>query len=131
MLSTEPGNYNYPLFRFCYDYVRWKRFDSIKAKHDLLNYRKFRSFGKLGLFGKSEYRYDKDLEIILNHSNYRKNEIISALNHIKKRLNDNIEDVAFYKYKMLAYNLEPVHIKIVSKIMAKEIIARKIISSLS
>lgn len=36
-----------------------------------------------------------------------------------------------FLFVFLSVTLEPVHIKIASKIMAKEIIARKIISSLS
>lgn len=108
MLSTELGDLNYPLFRFCYDYIRWKTIDIGKAESVLTHYRKLRSFGKLDLFDKSENRCDKDLEIILNYSNYQKIEILSALNHIKTRLND-IEDVSFYKYEILAYNLIKCH----------------------
>ncbi len=90
--------YDYPLYRFCYDYIRWQHFNIDMAKETLVKYKKQRLFHR-------DYSYNnQDLNVIFKFYIFPENMIISALKNVEKRLSS-FDDIPFYLYRELTYFL--------------------------
>lgn len=81
--SAELGSREYPLFRFCYDYITYQSFDtrSIRtAKNDLDN---------LHLYShQSKIRNDTDLQTLYNYPCETENAVCIAMKHIVEKLHN-------------------------------------------
>ena len=96
--SIELSSEKYPLFRFCYDYVLWQKFDisKIDAAKDALE--------KLRLYDKKKSSGDKDLKILYDWWICSEDDVIEAIQSITKRLEDE-SDISFYEYGHIAAHL--------------------------
>lgn len=97
-LSTELSSEAFPLYRFCYDYIRWQYFDLSKVKPA------FEEHKKLVLYGRNSGRNDPDLLIVANYHVYSEKTVYDALQRIETRL-ENKEDIPFYNYGRLVVSL--------------------------
>lgn len=97
-LSTELSSEVFPLYRFCYDYIRWQYFDSSKVKLA------FEEHKKLILYGRNSGRNDSDLVIVESYYLYPEKTVYDALQRIESRLEDK-EDIPFYNYGRLVVSL--------------------------
>lgn len=98
VFSVELGSEKYPLFRFCFDYMRHhviKR-DKIPVAEKTLE--------KLRLYDKSKTADDPDLITIWNYYCISEAELRSAIASVQKRLSDP-SDISFYDYGPLAVHL--------------------------
>lgn len=102
-ISAKLGFGNFPLYRFCYDYIRWQEFDADKVQEA------FDAHKKLQLYDlHSESTHDEDLRTIFDYYNHSEKEVLSALKNLDRRLN-NSEDIPIYCYSKLAYSLVACH----------------------
>lgn len=97
-LSTELGTMNYPLYNFCYDYIRWKRLNADEAREILSKHK------RLMLFNQMRIGNDKDLSVIFSYHIHYESDVMVALGNVENRLRD-FEDIPFYSYEKLAYCL--------------------------
>ena len=103
-LSTSLGTNWQPLFKFCYDYIRWQKLDTRKITETRNAYREMK------LYDKNANRGDDDLRILYDFHNKTEIEVRNALNSIEERLK-NPEDIGFYNYgKLAAYLVMLSHI---------------------
>ena len=96
--SFELGNEQYPLFRFCYEYILYQRFDEalVQPAQDALE--EFRLYDR----GKSSN--DPDL-IVLNYWYLQSDkDVLSAVRNITTKL-ENQANIAFHDYENVAFNL--------------------------
>lgn len=94
-LSTLLGCNEYPLFKFCYDYIRWQKIEVeniAKAKDD---------YDKMKLYDKNADKDDIDLQRLYTYYERTESEVKEILESIEKRLK-NPEDIGFYSYRRLA-----------------------------
>lgn len=98
-LSTKLGIVKYPLYRFCYDYIRWQEFDAAKVQKTFEAHKKYILFDKNG-----DSVYDVDLSVVFAFYDHTEEEVLIALHNIENRL-DNPEDIPIYSYCKLAYYL--------------------------
>lgn len=102
-ISAKLGVGNFPLYRFCYDYIRWQEFDADKVQEA------FDAHKKMQLYDlHSESTHDEDLRTIFDYYNHSEKEVLSALKNVDSRLN-NSEDIPIYCYNKLAYSLVACH----------------------
>ena len=102
-LSTKLGTTEFPLYRFCYDYIRWQEFDAAKVQ------KTFEAHKNYDLYNKNcNFVHDMDLSVVFAYYNYSEKEVLSALHNIENRLNDP-EDIPLYSYCKLAYYLIVCH----------------------
>lgn len=94
-LSTSLGTNWQPLFKFCYDYIRWQKIDTTNIAETRDAYNKMR------LYDQNANRGDNDLRILYDYHDKTEIEVRNALNSIEKRLK-NPEDIGFYNYGKLA-----------------------------
>jgi len=94
-LSTILGSNGNPLFRFCYDYIRWKKLDATKIR-DAED-----AYHKMKLYDKHADRSDTDLQKLYSYHERTEEEVRIVLGVIEKRLKDP-EDIGFYSYGKLA-----------------------------
>lgn len=98
LLSVDLGMVNYPLFKFCYDYIRFQIIDcrSIPLAQT--------AFENLQRYDVKKSRNDPD--IITLHSWYTKSEkqVLEAIRSIESRL-DNPDDISYYEYGNLIVDL--------------------------
>lgn len=98
LVSPDLGISKYPLYRFCYNYIRWQELniddidDTLKAHKRML------------LYDKHGSKNDTDLNTIYSYLEHEENDVIDALTRIEKRLDDP-EEIPFYDYRKLAYFL--------------------------
>ena len=98
LVSPDLGISKYPLYRFCYNYIRWQELniddidDTLKAHKRML------------LYDKHGSKNDTDLNTIYSYLENEENDVIDALTRIEKRLDDP-EEIPFYDYRKLAYFL--------------------------
>lgn len=90
-LSTELGLSTHPLYRFCYDYIRWQFFDSSKVSCA------FEEHKKSLLYSKNGGKRDPDLNFLGSWSVHTEDEVLNVLRNIENRLK-NSEDIPFYQY---------------------------------
>lgn len=89
---------NYPVYRFCYNFIRWQEFNMDDFKATVLAHEKQR------IFENDKFEDDNDLKTVLYYYLYSENEIKSAFENIKHRLIKNI-GIPLYSYDKLAYAL--------------------------
>ena len=99
--SFELGDVHYPLFRFCYNYILFQRFD-----YDRLNLER-KALHEYRLYNSKHSQEDEDIRIISFWFIYPENELRETVERITSRL-QNPEDIAFYEYGNLAFNLTKV-----------------------
>ena len=87
-LSTELSSEEFPLYRFCYDYIRWQFLDLSKVNPA------FEEHKKMILYGQRSGRNDPDLQIIENYYVYPEKTVLDTLQRIETRLKDR-EDLPY------------------------------------
>lgn len=102
LVSTELGYLKYPLYRFCYDYIRWQEFDKTKVNEAVEAHQKLMLYNRHGAVN------DDDLDILFNYYIHTEQEVRNALKNIKLRLSD-FKNIPFYSYGKLAYSLVICH----------------------
>lgn len=103
LLSTNLSSKHFPLYRFCYDYIRWQEFDCESVQAAFEAHKKLKLYDRQG-----ESIYDKDLNILFNYYARSENEILIALKNVEERLDDS-EDIPIYSYSKLVYSLIVCH----------------------
>ena len=98
-ISTKLGFGNFPLYRFCYDYIRWQEFNADKVQEAFDAHKKIRLYDQHG-----ESTHDLDLRTIFDYYKHSEKEVVTALKNVEGRL-DNSEDIPIYCYNKLAYCL--------------------------
>ncbi|MEE1504375.1 MAG: P-loop NTPase fold protein [Acutalibacteraceae bacterium] len=120
-LSVELGNENYPLYRFCYDYIRWQQVDFIGVEET------FEAHNKMKLY--QHHTNDKDLLVLYNCFCCAEKDVLNSLENIDNKLDDPFI-IPFYEYSKLAnsliicrtvldYDYTPLKIKMVNNIKEK------------
>lgn len=97
-LSFELGNAQYPLFRFCYNYIVQQQFNSDivnQAQEELKDYRRYDN---------KKSNNDQDLIILADWHLNSDVDVRNAVSRITERLR-NPDDIAFQTYGRLAYHL--------------------------
>ena len=103
LLSGTMGHNDFPLYRFCYDYIRWQEFNPDIVHATFEAHKKMKLFDREG-----ESIPDKDFLTIFNYHVYAESEVISALESVEKRLDDP-NDVPVYSYYKLAFYMVKLH----------------------
>lgn len=101
-LSLDLSSESYPLYRFCYDYIRWQTFNLASAEKAFAEHKKFK------LYDRNSDRHDADIDILSNFYVHAEEDVLNALKNIEHRL-DNAEDIPFYTYGQLAIYLVKIH----------------------
>ncbi len=102
LVSPNLGVSKYPLYRFCYNYIRWQNIDTDEIETTLEAHK------RMVLFDKHGSNNDSDLNIIYAYYEHTEQEVQEALNRIEKRLS-NSDDIPFYDYRKLAFYLISCH----------------------
>ncbi len=102
LVSFELGIDNYPLYRFCYDYIRWQELDQSKVTLAIESHK------KIILYDHHGAKNDTDLNILFSYYYHTEVEVLQALSNIERRLSDP-ENIPFYDYGKLAYYLISCH----------------------
>lgn len=102
LVSFELGIDDYPLYRFCYDYIRWQELDQSKVTLAIESHKKFILYDRHGA------KKDLDLNVLFSYYNHTEAEVSQALSNIELRLADP-ENIPFYDYGKLAYYLISLH----------------------
>ena len=98
LVSTALGLNDYPLYRFCYNYIRWQEFHTEEVDIAVEAHK------KMILFDKNGSNKDPDLNVIYYYYEHTEQEVIDALKIVETRLDDP-EDIPFYDYSKLAFKL--------------------------
>ena len=98
LVSFDLGIGKYPLYRFCYDYIRWHEIDPNTFLPA------FEAHKKLLLYDKDGARNDPDLNILYSFFVNSEDVVLPALHRIEERLS-NYSDIPFYEYNKLSYYL--------------------------
>ena len=98
LLSTKLGNTTYPLYRACYDYIRWQQFDAAELHKAVSTHRE-----KI-LYIEDGAPRDPDIDILASYYIRTEQEVLSCLKRIESRL-DNPESIPFHKYGELVWYL--------------------------
>ena len=98
LVSFELGIRKYPLYRFCYDYIRWQEFDQDKVSLAIESHK------KIILYNRHGAESDSDLIILFNYYDHTEHEVLESLSNIYERLSDP-ESIPYYDYGRLAYYL--------------------------
>lgn len=94
-LSTSLGTNWQPLFKFCYDYIRWQKIEV----GDIAKTRE--AYEKMKLYDKNADQQDTDLQKLYSYYERTESEVKDTLKSIEKRLK-NPDDIGFYSYGKLA-----------------------------
>ena len=97
-LSMDLSSKSYPLYRFCYNYIRWQTFNPDAVE------KAFAEHKKLKLYDRDSGRRDTDFAVLSNYYIQSEDVVINTLKNIEIRL-DNAEDIPFYTYGQLAIYL--------------------------
>lgn len=97
-LSIILGTNWYPLFKFCYDYIRWQKLDTAKARGAE------EAFQKMKLYDTHAERWDEDLQKIYSYHERTEKEVKETLESVEERLKDP-DEIGFYSYGKLAVYL--------------------------
>lgn len=97
-LCTDIATDRWPLYRFCYDYIRWQEFVSGSVKDA------FEEHKNIVLYNCNQNEKDPDIDVLLTY--YRQTEkcVRDAIHRIEQRL-DNEEGISFSEYGCLAVRL--------------------------
>lgn len=93
-LSTDLGNNLFPLYYFCYEYIRWQQFDKSRVAPTLASHKKMKLYQR--------HSGDDDLNVLYSYFTYSEDDVFNALRNIEKKLK-NPEAIPFYEYGKLAY----------------------------
>lgn len=96
--SIDLGTEKFPLFKFCFDYIKYHELDTSKITAAMIALKKRR------LYDKDKTRYDRDLQTLFNYHQHYESDIKKAVLNITERLKDP-EDISFYDYAKLAVYL--------------------------
>ena len=96
LLSTELGDYNIPLMRFVYNYIRWQRIDEQEIEKSYQSYKQFKFYNQ-----NAEYN-DEDLRTLKCFSIETEEAVRQALGNIENKLQDPSK-IGIYAYNSLAY----------------------------
>ncbi len=92
-LSTKLGNDLFPLYYFCYEYIRWQQFNKDRVAPTLEAHKKMKLY--------QHHFNDEDLNVLYNYFTYPEDDIFSALRNIEEKLK-NPDAIPFYEYEKLA-----------------------------
>lgn len=98
-LSHDLAGNIVPLFRFCYEYIRWHEFDTRQVDSTIRAYDQYRMLKQI---------YDSDLAVIFDYHTSTEVNVLAALKRIDDRLNKPF-DVPLGMYGKLAYYLVKLH----------------------
>lgn len=98
LASAELGYSKYPLYRFCYDYLRWQEFDKTKVSKAVEAYSRLKKYNT-----NDDTNGDNDLNVLFNYYTCTEEVVRTALNNIAMRLNDS-KSFSYYIYVKLAYH---------------------------
>ena len=101
-LCTDIATDRWPLYRFCYDYIRWQEFVSESVKDA------FEEHKNILLYNCNHNEKDPDIDVLMTYHLQTEERIQEALRHIEQRL-DNKEGVPFFEYGYLALRLIQMH----------------------
>ena len=103
------GTANYRLFKFCYDYIKYQRFDNDAAKNQLSYYNEYCRYSK---WNKD---HDTDLQIIKYYRVQKADDVKRAINNIHEKIDSG--DITYWDYPELLGWLINIHsdVKIDSK----------------
>ena len=95
LVSFKLGTDDYPLYRFCYNYILWHEFNSdlVDSTVDIHK--------KMKLFKKNGSDNDADLKIIFSCLVQTEHDVMNALSNVERRLSKP-EDISIYDYSKLA-----------------------------
>lgn len=96
--SKSLGVDDYPLYIFCYDYIKEQQFEVDKAMEALSKHKMQR------LLVEDDFKNDMGLSVIFDYHLNSEKDIKSALSSVENRL-QNFDDIPFYCYEKLAYYL--------------------------
>lgn len=99
-LSIELGNADYPLYRFCYDYIRWQQLDLNVIEET------FEAHNTMKLY--QRYTNDEDLLVLYSYFLYSESVVLNALKNIECKL-ENPNIIPLYEYSKLANALIACH----------------------
>lgn len=103
-LSTLLGTNRYPLFRFCYDFIRLQEIDAVNIAETR------KAYGEMKLYDQNADRGDDDLRVLYDYYEKTETEVRNVLNSLEKRLK-NPGDIGFYNYgKLAAYLVRVSHV---------------------
>ncbi|MCI9263699.1 MAG: hypothetical protein HFF06_03920 [Oscillospiraceae bacterium] len=103
LLAVTMGYGDFPLYRFCYDYIRRQEFDIDMVQATFEAHTRLRVFDKNG-----ETINDKALQTIFNFYELSEKEVINALSDVEHKLDDPY-DIPIYAYHKLAYFMVELH----------------------
>ncbi len=93
-LSTKLGNNIFPLYYFCYEYIRWQKFDVNAVSATIAEHTKVKLYQHHG--------HDADLNTLKNYYIQPETAVLNALKNITVKLQDP-DFIPFYEYGNLAY----------------------------
>ena len=96
LLSTGLGDYNIPLMKFVYNYIRWQRIDEQEIERSYQSYKQFKFYNQ-----NAEYN-DEDLRILKCFAIQTEEAVRQALINIESKLHDPSK-IGIYAYNSLAY----------------------------
>lgn len=96
LISTELGDYNFPLMRFVYNYIRWQGIDEQEIEESYQAYKQFKFYNE-----HAEYD-DEDLRILQYFYIETEDAVLQALSNIESKLKNPLK-IGIYAYKNLAY----------------------------
>lgn len=119
-LSTSLGTNWQPLFKFCYDYIRWQKIEV----EDIAKTRD--AYEKMKLYDKNADQQDTDLQRLYSYYERTESEVKDTLKSIEKRLK-NPDDIGFYSYgKLAAYLVMISHVIEFDYVQCKEYMVKNI-----
>lgn len=119
-LSTSLGTNWQPLFKFCYDYIRWQKIEV----EDIAKTRD--AYEKMKLYDKNADQQDTDLQKLYSYYERTESEVKDTLKSIEKRLK-NPDDIGFYSYgKLAAYLVMISHVIEFDYVQCKEYMVKNI-----
>ncbi len=94
-LSVKLGTNRNPLFKFCYNYIRWQRLDvsEVVESRD--------AFEEMKLYDKHADQNDEDLQKLYSYHERTESEVRDAVESIEERLKEP-GDIGLYSYGKLA-----------------------------
>lgn len=98
LVSFKLGTNRYPLYRFCYDYIKWQEFDYNAVDAAIKSHKTIKLYDRHGTSN------DHDLNILFYFYEHEENEVLISLSNICEKLSDP-ENIPFYAYGKLAYYL--------------------------
>lgn len=98
-LSTKLTRLSIPLFRFCYEYIRWHEFDKNQIALTIKAYDEYTALNQ---------KNDSDLTVIVNYYLSTEENILAALKSINRKL-DKPTGISLDMYRKLSYYLVKLH----------------------